>query len=571
MSVTGALSDVDMESSSAFSPSEPAIDGSFVCRHNQSAEVYQTFKEDVDALLAGNVPQMNQPAFMQKIMTTLENLFAVYEEEKQHLMGNVLLTWAIKQQKASIGTLWTQQLHYKQLDTIHLQFEYFGELLQQTLSGLTYLKQYFNSPQVEEAYNKFRNMAHYFLYYSIIVSRQPPSVVVKCGEAENHRRSRFWFNTEIRVLGGQAFGIESLGESQEVQCYLITEETAKQLLNNAYLDIFESEEFCIEPQKTTFLKKDTRGLRAKFDDMRVAKKVQLRRDSVATRRYCLCYSIRLRTSCGMELVGKKVSLPFAVLVGPKSDVEARLFLERSFADLVRHPLSDIPSVVSCAEMADALEMKFQAIVETPQKNSDGPAVVQPRMFAMQTKQHLINRLKPNNQGFIVLDNFMKLSVAEDYQLKKASSTDGEWKLVPFFDWFFKLAEITNKYLYSMWYDGLIYGFCSKEDAESLLRNIPRSVLLIRYSDIEFAKVKISVKDQAGNIRHHWYEHSDLNARSLSKELLDNQKFTHVDLIYPDIDLEVALGGREKPRVRVPRNLQPDEIYFDNQGAATSTF
>ncbi|KHJ84446.1 hypothetical protein OESDEN_15840 [Oesophagostomum dentatum] len=159
-------------------------------------------------------------------------------------------------------------------------------------------------------------MAHYFLYYSVIVSRQPPSVIVKCGEAENHRRSRFWFNTEIRVLGGQAFGVEA-GEGNDVKCYLITDDTAKQLLNNAYLEIFESEEFCIEPPSAVFQKKDTRGLRAKFDDM------------------------------------------------------------------VRHPLSDIPSHVPCTEMADALEMKFQAIVETPQKNTDGPAVVQPRMFTMQ--------------------------------------------------------------------------------------------------------------------------------------------------------------------------------------------
>ncbi|RCN37944.1 hypothetical protein ANCCAN_16130 [Ancylostoma caninum] len=222
-------------------------------------------------------------------------------------------------------------------------------------------------------------------------------------------------------------------------------------------------------------------------------------------------------------------------------------------------------------MADALEMKFQAIVETPQKNTDGPAVVQPRMFTMQAKQHLINRLKPNPQGFIALDNFMKLPVAEEYQLRKNSTTEGEWKLVPFFDWFFKLAEIVNKYLYSMWYDGLVFGFCSKEDSENLLRCIPRSVLLVRFSDIEYAKIKISVKDRNGDIRHHWYEHSDLNARVLSKELLVNQRFAQVDLIYPDIDMEVALGGREKPRVRVPRNLQPDEIYFDNQGAATSAF
>ncbi|VDM83251.1 unnamed protein product [Strongylus vulgaris] len=92
---------------------------------------------------------------------------------------------------------------------------------------------------------------------------------------------------------------------------------------------------------------------------------------------------------------------------------------------------------------------------------------------------------------------MKLPVAEEYQLRKNSTTEGEWKLVPFFEWFFKLAEIVNKYLYSMWYDGLVFGFCSKEDSENLLRCIPRSVLLVRFSDIEYGKIKISVKDRNG--------------------------------------------------------------------------
>ncbi|CAO4380558.1 unnamed protein product [Caenorhabditis nigoni] len=566
---SSAISDqMDVESSSAFSPAEPVVDGAFVSKHNLSAEAYQGFKECADSLLSGKVPQPEQLAFIQRTLQICENVILNFEDEKQHLMSDVLLVWAMRQQKLSIATLHTQQLHYKELDLINLQFEYFGELLQQTLSGLDYLKQYYPNVGFEEVHSKVRNLTHYFLYYSIIVSRQPPSVIVKCGEAENHRRSRFWFNTEIRILGGSAFGIDTNNENSNVNCYLITDETAKQLLNNAYLDIFESEEFCIEPNTTTFQKKDARGIKAKFDDMKVAKKVQLRRDSVATKRYCLCYNIQLQTNCGIELVGKKVSLPFAVLVGPKADVEAKLFLERSFADLVRHPLSDIPTHVSCAEMADALEMKFQAIVETPQKNTDGPSVVQPRKFNMQTKQHLVMRMKPNQQGFLALDNFMKLAVAEEFQQKKSGASEGEWKLVPFYDWFFKLAEITNKYLYSMWYDGLIYGFCSKEDAENILRCIPRSVLLVRFSDIEYGKVKISVKSRNGEIRHHWYEHADLNARSLNSELLSNHKFSDVDLIYPDIDLEVALGGRNKPRVRLPRNLAPDEIYFDNQGAAT---
>ncbi|VDM29829.1 unnamed protein product [Toxocara canis] len=113
-------------------------------------------------------------------------------------MGDVLYSWAVRQQKVSIGTLWSQQAHYRLLDTIHQQFEYFGELLEQTMSGIRYIQDRYRHEAFDTVYLKLQQLAHYFLYYSIIVSRQPPSVVVKCGEAENHRRSRFWFNTEIR-------------------------------------------------------------------------------------------------------------------------------------------------------------------------------------------------------------------------------------------------------------------------------------------------------------------------------------------------------------------------------------
>lgn len=51
---------------------------------------------------------------------------------------------------------------------------------------------------------------------------------------------------------------------------------------------------------------------------------------------------------------------------------------------------------------------------------------------------------------------------------------------------------------------LVFGFCSKEDAENLLRCVPRSVLLVRFSDIEYAKVKISVKDRNGGFKIKWF-------------------------------------------------------------------
>jgi hypothetical protein len=117
------------------------------------------------------------------------------------------------------------------------RFEYFGELLEQTLTGLGFLVAEFPGAGFEQQQQQCRQLAHLFLFYSIIVSRQPPAVVVKCGEAENHRRSRFWFNTEIRLLGGRAFGLCRSADAVQLQCHLITDETAKRLRNNAYYDV----------------------------------------------------------------------------------------------------------------------------------------------------------------------------------------------------------------------------------------------------------------------------------------------------------------------------------------------
>jgi hypothetical protein len=561
---------------SAQSPATMAaqIDTSFVAKHNITAEAYQLFKDDVDLIFSGKVALQDQPALLARIRNNCENAIVAFEAEKQYLMGDILCAWAIKQQKITIGSVWTQLMHWNQLKIIDTQFEYFGELLEQTLTGLKFLVDAYPKNGFDEIQARVRHIAHYFLFYSVIVSKQPPSVVVKCGEAENHRRSRFWFNTEIRVLGGRAFGINQVGEGAALPCYLITDDTAQVLLSNAYHDVFENEEFVIEPP-TAMMKGDEHGLAAKFDDMRVSKKGPLRRDSVATKRYCLCYNVRISAKHGIDLIGKKVSLPFAILVGPKSDVEARLFLERSFADLVRKPLSDIPTYATYTDMADALEMKFQSMIETPQKSTDTIPAIQPKPFSPQAKHHILRRLKPDNSGRITLENFMKLPVAEEFCLKKNSKTEGEWKLVPFFDWYFKIAELVNKHLLPMWNDGLIFGFCSKDEAELLLREMERPTLLIRFSDIEFGKLKVSVKDRMGVIRHHWYDYSSTHVMSsLSRELLSNSKYYGVEFIYPNIDFAKALGARTQTvndNYRKPRNLQPTPVYFDNQDAAMTTF
>jgi hypothetical protein len=59
--------------------------------------------------------------FFQHILQTANELLVAAEDEKTYLMNNVLCKWATKQQKVSIGTLYTQELVYEQLMAIDQQ------------------------------------------------------------------------------------------------------------------------------------------------------------------------------------------------------------------------------------------------------------------------------------------------------------------------------------------------------------------------------------------------------------------------------------------------------------------
>lgn len=47
-------------------------------------------------------------------------------------------------------------------------------------------------------------------------------------------------------------------------------------------------------------------------------------------------------------------------------------------------------------------------METPQKSTEQIPLIQPRSFNIFPKQHLINRLKPDQNGQILLENFLSV-------------------------------------------------------------------------------------------------------------------------------------------------------------------
>lgn len=82
-----------------------------------------------------------------------------------------------------------------------------------------------------------------FIWQSIIVSIQPPAVLVKCRVSDSHRSTRFPCRTELRVLGGQALGVRDNSKTT-VRVELIRLEVIK--IELIFLNVFRKIKFFLK-------------------------------------------------------------------------------------------------------------------------------------------------------------------------------------------------------------------------------------------------------------------------------------------------------------------------------------
>lgn len=52
----------------------------------------------------------------------------------------------------------------------------------------------------------------------------------------------------------------------------------------------------------------------------------------------------------------------------------------------------------------------------------------------------------------------KLNVFNIANNSNTNAEAGEWKLVPFFEWFFKFAELVNKNFVQLWNEGFVFFY-----------------------------------------------------------------------------------------------------------------
>lgn len=149
-------------------------------------------------------------------MSQINHSVQLMNESMQNLVANLLVNWLVRQKAVSCGARSIIKAHYDALSMIDMQFEECGRQIVILMSLLAQFEQavdHFSAEavvicsKVQKIRTSLIQSSRQFVWQSIIVSIQPPAVLVKCRVSDSHRSTRFPCRTELRILGGQALGV----------------------------------------------------------------------------------------------------------------------------------------------------------------------------------------------------------------------------------------------------------------------------------------------------------------------------------------------------------------------------
>uniref|UniRef100_A0A914DJF7 SH2 domain-containing protein n=1 Tax=Acrobeloides nanus TaxID=290746 RepID=A0A914DJF7_9BILA len=454
---------------------------------------------------------------------------------------------------------------------------------------------------------------------SIIVSKHPPSIITMFEQrsfnaSQNNgdnkkRRSRFWFDTELRLLGGQAWKqikeINIFGVTAGVR--LLTEDVGEQ-------------KFVIEPNHANF---DVLTSPASFNDMRILKS-EKRPRGVKDRRYAIVYEVNASYFGTIY----KMSLPFSIVNGePEFEKDTDVFMERSFADLAfqisleEEALNQGKSLtfdayqkqlnlknISLAKerVVEALELKFRRIFEkrvSDKERDDDKEKVQHRVFNQKDKDHIANMLQIQipghlsqkglecncrlcqnikegqlqDSGKIFLNSLTEHVVAMKYATHNGNSKSNI-EACTFIEWFYKIAEMVSV-CKTYWASNEVFGFCDQTTTEALLIAHPGNIM-IRFADTVLGQLRLSMKDGSNlhRTRHITVKYTENSENSLDSFNDELQFFKIVKTaarqygiyyIYPNFKINMPEINEDQPVDCTPLDEYNKNTYALNEAKKRS--
>merc|ERR1712130_121641 len=451
-----------------------------------------------------------------ELVNVMVSNYRQIQELQTHVLDKELIAWKREQQLSGNGKAMTLSLEVLQ-EWCEGLAQILWEMRTQTKQLLHDKEQLADNNehtrQLPDLLKEVTNLLSNLVTGTFIIEKQPPQVM----------KTNTRFTATVRLLVGGQLQVHMASPSVCVN--IVSELQAAQPLKSTAHGSGKREELTsgeiLNGQGNMEYHAATRQVSVTFRNLqlkRIKRTEKKGTESVMEEKFSVYFWTEFQIG-ELKFQVWTLSLPVVVIVHGNQEPQALATItwDNAFAEWGRPPFR-VPDKVPWAKMAEALNMKWQSQCSTAR------SLTQENLYYLATKIF-------RNSGLNVED-LPGLHVSWS-QFCREPLPDRNFT---FWEWFYRVMNLTSNHMRGPWGEGYIMGFVSKQRGDELLMSKEHGCFLLRFSDSELGGVSISYvrQDQQQKAVFHVapFTTKDLSQRSIGDTIFDLKE--HLTIVYPNI-------------------------------------
>ncbi|XP_065222703.1 signal transducer and activator of transcription 5B-like isoform X2 [Planococcus citri] len=474
-------------------------------------------KEQLEMMLQQNERTVKQylDHITEELKTTYLNVYNLIHR----VLNTELVSWKRKQQLHGIGG----DFDPAHLDTMQYWCESLAEISCVNQNQYKQMKRFISETKIAtndviELNGKFTELLCSLVTNTFVIVKQPPQVM----------KTNTKFSVKVRLLVAGKLNLYK--NLPQVRVSIISEQQANMLLSENKFKGDVSGEI-LNNTGTMEYEPATQQLSITFRNLQLKKIKRAEKkgsESVIDEKFTLLFNSKLKLGDGIDVHVYTLSLPVTVIVHGNQEPHAwaTITWDNAFAEAARKPFI-VPDKVSWSKAKAALNMKFASVT--------GKGLSEDNLKYLAEKLFGVKR-----------DDFDYDSMALSWSQFCKENLPG--RNFTFWDWFYAIMKVTRDHLKTLWVDGTIHGFVSRDKAKEMVSMCPNGTFLLRFSDSELGGITIAwVASVNGEQKQftmvHPFTSKDFAVRTLPDTLNDLADLVY---LYPNIPKEEAFGKYYSP-------------------------
>merc|ERR1719219_2222190 len=453
------------------------------------------------------------------LVRDLVSNFHEVKEVQIQVLDKELIAWKREQQLAGNGLNMTLSLEMLQewCESLAAIIWSMRQQIKQLENLRSQLTDPTNTPNhIPDLLSGITNLLSNLVTGTFIIEKQPPQVM----------KTNTRFTATVRLLVGGQLQVHMA--SPNVSVSIISEAQANSLLTSPPQSPKRREDYSsgeiLNGHGNMEYHAATRQVSVTFRNLQLKKIKRTEKkgsESVMEEKFAVLFRTDFQVG-ELKFQVWTLSLPVVVIVHGNQEPQALATItwDNAFAEWGRRPFV-VPDKVPWSKMAAALNMKWTAACGTTRN------LTEENLYYLACKA-----FRNNNLG---IDDFKNLVLTWS-QFCREPLPD---RTFTFWEWFYRVMNLTANHMRGPWNDGYIMGFVAKHKAEEMLMTREGGCFLLRFSDSELGGVTIAYVRQDHSQKSVFmvapFTTRDLSQPTIADTIFDLQEY--LNTLYPNTPME----------------------------------